>query len=124
MGRKAGVTVAETRDALLRAATVVFARDGYEGASVADIAAEAGISSGPIYTHFGGKAELFAACLQANDRRALDEVLGAVEAQDAASILAAFGRALPRGGSERPGGGLLLSDEVRIEIDGSAVRQD
>ena len=26
--------------------------------------------------------------------------------------------------AELPGGGLLLSDEVRIEIDGSAVRQD
>jgi AcrR family transcriptional regulator len=91
VGRKAGVTAGDTRAALLRAAAAVFARDGYEGASVADIANEAGTSSGPIYVHFGSKADLFAATLRANADAALDHVLGALDRPDAASLLTAFG---------------------------------
>ena len=94
MGRKAGVTADDTRAALLRAAAAVFARDGYEGASIADIAAEAGTSSGPIYVHFGSKAELFAATLRANADEALDHVLGTLDRPDAASLLKAFGSRL------------------------------
>jgi len=108
MGRKAGVTADETREALLRAAAVIFARDGFEGASVADIAAEAGTSSGPIYTHFGGKAELFVATIRTHTDRALDHVMGRVDRGDAASVLAAFGRALP----DRPSRGDLLVEAI------------
>ncbi len=36
-----------------------FARDGYEGASLAKIAAEAGIKKPSIYAHFNSKADLF-----------------------------------------------------------------
>jgi len=59
MGRKAGVTVDETRAALLEAAAEVFAEQGYEKASVAAITARAGLSSGTVYSHFGSKRELF-----------------------------------------------------------------
>ena len=41
MGRIAGVTAAETRERLLRAAAGVFAERGYDGTRVADIAAAA-----------------------------------------------------------------------------------
>lgn len=44
---------------LLRAAARVFARRGYEGATVPEIAAEAGLSTGAIYSNFDGKADLF-----------------------------------------------------------------
>lgn len=94
MGRKAGVTADDTREALLRAAAVVFARDGYDGASIADIAAEAGTSSGPIYVHFGSKADLFAATLRANADQALDHVLGTLDRPDAMALLKAFGSRL------------------------------
>lgn len=46
---------------ILRGASVVFARDGYEGASMSRIANEAGVSKGTLYNYFDGKAELFAA---------------------------------------------------------------
>lgn len=36
-----------------------FAKNGYEGASLADIATEVGIKKQSIYTHFKGKDELF-----------------------------------------------------------------
>jgi AcrR family transcriptional regulator len=46
---------------ILNGAAAVFARDGYEGASMSRIAAEAGVSKGTLYNYFDGKAELFAA---------------------------------------------------------------
>jgi AcrR family transcriptional regulator len=64
MGRIAGVTAADTRDRLLRAAADVFAERGYDGTRVADIAAAAGVSNGALYAHFGSKAELLVAALR------------------------------------------------------------
>lgn len=63
VGRHAGeqrrrAKVERTRAALLEAARTVFARQGYEGASVGDVAAEAGFTKGAIYANFGGKEEL------------------------------------------------------------------
>jgi AcrR family transcriptional regulator len=96
MGRKAGVTADETKADLLRAAAKVFARDGFEGASIADITAEAGLSSGPIYLHYGSKAELFAAVLQTNADREFDTVLGDSQRHDVTTVLATLGADLSR----------------------------
>ncbi|WP_220700679.1 TetR/AcrR family transcriptional regulator [Mycetocola tolaasinivorans] len=49
----------QTRRDLLEAAARTFAAHGYEGASVGDIAAEAGYTKGAIYAHFGSKENLF-----------------------------------------------------------------
>ena len=48
-----------TRDVLTAAATAVFARRGYEGASLDEIAETAGFTRGAIYKNFGGKEDLF-----------------------------------------------------------------
>src|SRR6266487_4283039 len=48
-----------TRSQLLDAAERVFARDGFRGASIHAIAAEAGYSHGAIYSNFNGKEDLF-----------------------------------------------------------------
>lgn len=48
-----------TRARLLDAARVVFERDGFLEARVADIAVEAGVSHGTFYTYFDSKAEIF-----------------------------------------------------------------
>ena len=53
MGRVAGVTPAETRTRLLRAAADASAVRGYDGTRVADIAAAAGVSNSALYAHFG-----------------------------------------------------------------------
>ena len=50
-----------TRDLLLDAAKEVFARRGFEGASLEEIAEAAGYTRGAIYKHFGSKEELFLA---------------------------------------------------------------
>src|SRR6478735_6157335 len=52
---------ARTRAELIAAATKVFARRGYNGASVEEIAEEAGYSHGAVYSNFEGKADLFLA---------------------------------------------------------------
>lgn len=75
MARIAGVTAEETRDRLLAGAAQVFARLGYDGASIAEIAAAAGITSGAIYGHFGSKAELFAATLRSHGDDEVDRLL-------------------------------------------------
>ena len=55
----------ETKQELVAAATRVFARDGFHGASLDGIASEAGYSTGAIYGHFAGKDELFLAAFDA-----------------------------------------------------------
>lgn len=50
---------AHTREVLLAAARDVFARRGFHGASVDEIASQAGLSTGALYSNFQGKEHLF-----------------------------------------------------------------
>jgi AcrR family transcriptional regulator len=50
---------AQTRERLLEASRAVFARSGFHGASVDEIAAAAGYSTGALYSNFDGKEDLF-----------------------------------------------------------------
>jgi AcrR family transcriptional regulator len=64
---------AATREALLEAATTVFARQGYVAASVDEVAWEAGLTKGAVYSNFASKDALFAAVIERyHDRRMLD----------------------------------------------------
>ena len=96
MGRIAGVTATETRERLLRAAADVFARRGYDGTRVADIAATAEVSGGALYAHFGSKAELLVAALRAHGPRLLAEVLAADPGRPITDLLLLVGQRLPR----------------------------
>jgi AcrR family transcriptional regulator len=63
---------AQTREALLDAGAEVFLRDGFHGASLDRVAAEAGFTKGAVYAHFTAKADLFLAILERRvDRRVL-----------------------------------------------------
>jgi AcrR family transcriptional regulator len=53
-----------TRAAIIAAAKVHFARSGYEGAFLRDIAVDAGADAALINRYFGGKEGLFAAVLK------------------------------------------------------------
>jgi AcrR family transcriptional regulator len=68
--RLAAVAGLGTRDRLLAAASATCVERGYEGATVGEIARRAGVTTGAIYNHFGGRTEL----LVEAGRRALDEV--------------------------------------------------
>ena len=50
--------VPEKRKAILRAATKVFANQGYFNSKVSDIASEAGIADGTVYLYFKSKDEI------------------------------------------------------------------
>jgi AcrR family transcriptional regulator len=63
MGVATGV---RTRDALVAAAARVFLRRGFQGASLREIASEAGLTTGAVYSNFDGKADLFLAVLEEN----------------------------------------------------------
>lgn len=55
---------ARTRAELIATAATVFARRGYEGASVEEIAEQAGYSHGAVYSNFAGKSDLFLAVFE------------------------------------------------------------
>jgi AcrR family transcriptional regulator len=61
---------AAKRVSILEAATYVFCREGYAGANIDMIAAEAGVSRQTIYNHHGDKEKLFVAVVQALTERA------------------------------------------------------
>ena len=59
-----GQSRAQTRERLLAAARAVLARRGFHGASVEEIASEAGFSTGALYSNFDGKEDLFLALME------------------------------------------------------------
>ena len=51
--------MADTKENILQTALSLFARDGYEAASVSDIAGELGITKGALYKHYKNKQDIF-----------------------------------------------------------------
>ncbi len=60
---------AAKRMSVLEAATYVFCREGYAGANIDMIAAEAGVSRQTVYNHHGDKEKLFIAVVRALTER-------------------------------------------------------
>ncbi|ONG96635.1 TetR/AcrR family transcriptional regulator [Bacillus cereus] len=56
-----------------------FARYGYEGTSLANIAQEVGIKKPSIYAHFKGKEELYFICLESALQKDLQSFTGDIE---------------------------------------------
>lgn len=82
-----------TRDALLAAAEMIFARDGFEASRIEDIAAEAGRSRGAFYANFQNKTEVFLALrTRAMQQRAREIRTRLNEAHDEASRMEAVNR--------------------------------
>jgi AcrR family transcriptional regulator len=84
---------AETRRRLLEAAEAAFRRDGYHATSLERIAAEAGFTTGAVYSTFDSKADVMLALIAARAARRL-EVMREVIAQDSdpEDLLAEFSR--------------------------------
>lgn len=64
MARRTKEDAEATRHKLLDAAEVVFSAKGVTGASLSEVAAEAGVTRGAIYWHFKDKVDLFDAMMQ------------------------------------------------------------
>lgn len=65
---------AATRERLLRAAAEVFARRGFQAASVDQVAEAAGFTKGAVYAHFESKEDLFLALLDERCRLRIAEI--------------------------------------------------
>lgn len=63
-----------TRQALIRAGRLVFARDGYASAIADEIVRSAGVTRGALYHHFGGKHGLFRAVVEDTERTLMASV--------------------------------------------------
>jgi AcrR family transcriptional regulator len=82
---------ANTRERLLAAARAVFARNGFHGSSVEEIASEAGYSTGALYSNFEGKEDLFVALMEREIDEHAQEIASAVREQASISDRAAGG---------------------------------
>ncbi|KXV32971.1 TetR family transcriptional regulator [Gluconobacter thailandicus] len=77
------------REQILQGAEKVFLACGYEGASMSQIAREAGVSKGTLYNHFDGKASLFSAFFEERSKTKLApiEAISREEGQDVHTVL-------------------------------------
>src|SRR3982751_1618234 len=64
----------QTRQKVLAAARRLFSEEGYEGATIRDIAAAAGMSTGAVFANFSDKSDLFRE-IMADDMEALSTAM-------------------------------------------------
>jgi AcrR family transcriptional regulator len=98
------------RDALLEAAVAEFTSKGYEAATLAGIAARAGVTTGAIYSHFRSKLELLLEAVGLNTVEAFTRRSFAIAGRPAGEVAPALARGLVG----RPSGrtDLLLIDAI------------
>jgi TetR/AcrR family transcriptional regulator, fatty acid metabolism regulator protein len=70
---RATSAVSDKREAILKAATRVFARRGYFQSQVADIAREAGVAAGTVYLYSRSKDDLLVSLFERTMREAIAE---------------------------------------------------
>src|SRR6476620_152891 len=75
-GVRSRMTGPQRREQLIEVGRKLFADKGFEGTSVEEIAAAAGVSKPVVYAHFGGKEGLYAVVVD----REIAALLGSVTA--------------------------------------------
>jgi AcrR family transcriptional regulator len=81
------MTAAARREQLMDTARGLFAERGFDGTSVEEIAARAGVSKPVVYEHFGGKDGLYAVVVDREVRCLLDLVQTALTAGEPRMLL-------------------------------------
>lgn len=84
---------------ILDGARAVFLRDGFDGASMNDIARVAGVSKGTLYVYFQSKDQLFAALIRHDKRQQAEQACHWTDLEpsaDARTTLGLAGRRLMR----------------------------
>lgn len=86
------------RSQILEAASELFLRDGYANTSIDAVIEKVGGSKRAIYSHFGGKEDLFAAMMAGLSEQALQAIPRTDERdeEDVRASLATFARAVMR----------------------------
>lgn len=98
--------------AILRAAEHVFARAGFEGATMADIADEAGLPKANLHYYFGNKRELYGAVLDAVLHDWLAPMDAITEAADPAQALTVYITLKMTLVQERPDASRVFANEL------------
>jgi AcrR family transcriptional regulator len=70
---------AQTRQRLLEAARTVFAKQGFARSSLDQVAEEAGLTKGAVYSNFANKEDLVLAVLEESFNRRIDDIVGRVD---------------------------------------------
>ena len=97
---------------IVRAAEAVFARDGFRGASMAEIAAQAGVAKANVHYYFRTKQQLYRAVLEGMLHDWLAETDGIREDADPAQALAAYVRAKMALALARPEASRVFAGEM------------
>ncbi len=103
------MTGKQRREQLIRIGRTLFADRGFEGTTVEEIAAKAGVSKPVVYEHFGGKEGLYAVVVDREIRTLLDGITVALTTEHTA----------PRGLVELAA--LALLDYVETSTDGFRI---
>lgn len=69
----------QTRVKVLAAARELFSEQGYEGATIRDIASAAGMSTGAVFANFADKSELFREILATDAQSVADDMRAAAD---------------------------------------------
>lgn len=77
------MTSAERREQLIAVARELFAARGFEGTSVEEIAASAGVSKPVVYEHFGGKEGAYAVVVDRETRTLHEAIRSALSTPNA-----------------------------------------
>ena len=106
--------MSEARDRYIETATRLFAEKGVEGASLAAIAAECGVSKQALLHFFGSKAQIYREVLERLADR-LSQSLQAAHSDDPAETLIAYFKENGRAAAEAPDDARLVA---RALLDG------
>ena len=82
------------RRQILDGARRVFLADGFDGASMNDIARVAGVSKGTLYVYFDSKESLFEALIREDRQQQAERLVMHISAEDPRTALGMFGREL------------------------------
>uniref|UniRef100_UPI0003B44CA1 TetR family transcriptional regulator C-terminal domain-containing protein n=1 Tax=Ideonella sp. B508-1 TaxID=137716 RepID=UPI0003B44CA1 len=110
-GRKGQIRQANEA-AILRAAEQVFARAGFEGATMAEIAEQAGLPKANLHYYFGGKKGLYEAVLATVLRDWLTPTDAITAEADPREALSRYVRAKMALSRERPAASQVFANEL------------
>ena len=108
--------VPDKREAILRAATKVFATNGYFNSKVADVARVAGVADGTVYLYFKSKEEILRSIFERGVSEAIDAARAEVAVLDDAGEKL---RRIARLHLERLGADRDLAVVFQVELRGS-----
>ena len=120
--KEAAVSIASSRDRIHATAMRLFARHGFDGVSLQDIADEVGLHKSSLFHHYRGKLELAAEVIEAAIARIVDKLAPLESGPPALETLLAVTDALVDHFSDEPDAARLLmmalvqAPESRLQV--------